>query len=251
MSVKGLESRRNFLAQSTAIGTCFFAVESTLCKGAPDHETIQEKAGKAPDEKEGEVTATEDLMREHGVLRRALLVYTAASARLRKNAASVPPQALERTAKLFRTFGEDYHEKKLEEPHIFPAVRRAGGPAAAYPDILVLQHQRGREITNYILALTQKGRIGTAAGDLARVLDELVLMYRNHAAREDTVVFPAWKQTLTARQLDEMGDRFEEIEQQMFGKDGFEDAVKQIADIETGLGLNDLSQFMAPPPPKI
>jgi hemerythrin superfamily protein len=72
-------------------------------------------------------------------------------------------------------------------------------------------------------------------------------MYRAHAAREDTIIFPAWKQTLTAKQLDEMNDKFEEIEHQQFGKDGFEDAVRQIADIENRLGLADLAQFTAPP----
>jgi hemerythrin-like domain-containing protein len=94
-------------------------------------------------------------MREHGIIRRALLVYTAAANKLRTNAASVPAETLQKTAKLFRTFGEDYHEKKLEETYIFPAIKRAGGPAATYPDILVAQHNRGREITDYILSVTQ------------------------------------------------------------------------------------------------
>lgn len=152
---------------------------------------------------------------------------------------------------MFRSFGEDYHERKLEEAHIFPAVRKAGGPAAAYVDVLVAQHNRGREITEYILAVTEKGAVG--AGDaepLARIFETFVLMYQNHAAREDTIVFPAWKETLSERQLREMGDRFEDIERQTFGKDGYEDAVKQIAQIEQTLGFVDLAQFTAPPPPK-
>lgn len=31
--------------------------------------------------------------------------------------------------------------------------------------------------------------------------------------REDTIVFPAWKQTMPGKQLDEMNDKFEDIEQ--------------------------------------
>ena len=62
-----------------------------------------------------EVTAAEDLMREHGILRRALLVYRESAMRLRQDAASVPPEVLEKAANLFRVFGEDYHEKNLEE----------------------------------------------------------------------------------------------------------------------------------------
>ena len=75
-------------------------------------------------------------------------------------------------------------------------------------------------------------------------------MYQNHTAREDTIVFPAWKDALSEQQLHEMGDKFEDIERQQFGKDGFEDAVKQIAQIEQALGFADLAQFTAPPPPK-
>jgi hemerythrin-like domain-containing protein len=71
-------------------------------------------------------------------------------------------------------------------------------------------------------------------------------MYEHHAAIEDTVVFPAWKQTLNAEQLDEMNEKFEEIEHQQFGEDGFEDALTQMTEIEESLGLSDLAQFTAP-----
>src|SRR5438105_15468748 len=109
---------------------------------------------------EPEVTATEDLMREHGVIRRALLVYAEAAPRLRQNASALDPSALRQTAQLFRAFGEDYHEKMLEEQHIFPVVRKMGGKLARYADILIQQHQRGREITDYILAVTKGAKIG-------------------------------------------------------------------------------------------
>src|SRR5207248_834239 len=125
-----------------------------------------------------EVTATEDLMREHGVLRRALLVYTAAAAKLRTDPSKISPDALQQTARLFRAFGEEYHEKKLEEQYIFPAVKQAGGQAAAYPDVLVVQHNRGREITEYVLAVTQGAKLGAANADaLAKALESFVLMY--------------------------------------------------------------------------
>ena len=200
---------------------------------------------------EKEVGAVEDLMREHGVLRRAILIYREAAVKLRAKPAGVDPDALRRTALLFRSFGEDYHEKKLEEAHIFPTIRRAGGQAAAYVDILIAQHQRGREITDYVLALTAKGAIVSAdAEPLARALDGVELMYEHHTAHEDIVVFPAWKDALSAHQLDEMGEQFEEIEHRQFGKDGFEDAVAQIAHIEQALGIADIARFTPPPPPK-
>jgi hemerythrin-like domain-containing protein len=147
-------TRRTFLCASATVGTGFFF---SACSGSNNSQSGKQtsESGTKKEEEEGEVTAIEDLMREHGIIRRALLVYTAAANKLRTNAASVPAETLQKTAKLFRTFGEDYHEKKLEETYIFPAIKRAGGPAATYPDILVAQHNRGREITDYILSVTQ------------------------------------------------------------------------------------------------
>jgi hypothetical protein len=52
---------------------------------------------------------------------------------------------------------------------------------------------------------------------------------------------------MSAKQLDEIGDLFEDIEHKTFGKDGFDDAVDQVAAIERAFGL-DLAQFTAPPP---
>ncbi len=243
------DTRREFLKWSTGVGAGLIV---SGCGGKQEARDQSNPAKSGAAEKGGEVTATEDLMREHGVLRRALLIYTAAASRLRSRLADVSPEALQKTARLFRAFGEEYHEKMLEEAFIFPAVKQAGGPAAAYADILISQHQRGREITDYVIAVTQGAKLSTGkAVTLSQALDSFVLMYRHHAAREDTIVFPAWKQTLTAQQLDEMGDKFEDIEHRQFGAGGFEDAVKQIGDIETSLGLSDISQFTAPPPPKV
>ncbi|MGA2921362.1 MAG: hemerythrin domain-containing protein [Candidatus Sulfotelmatobacter sp.] len=204
-------------------------------------------------EKEPEVSATEDLMREHGVIRRALLVYFETVPKLRQNPASVDAAAPRQIAQLFRTFGEDYHERMLEEQHIFPQVRKQGAELQRYADILTAQHNRGREITGYVLAVTNSPRISTAnAEPLAKVFESFVLMHENHAAREDTIVFPAWKKNFSNKQLDEISDQFEDIEHKMFGKGGFEDAEKQISSIEGAPGFVDLSQFTpsSPPAPK-
>lgn len=202
------------------------------------------------DEDEGEeVSAVEDLMREHGVIRRILVVYRESALRLRAKGKEFPPDALERAAKLIRTFAEDYHEKQLEEAHIFPAVKRAGGAAAGEIDLLIAQHQRGREVTDYLLAMTRKTIGAAAAEPVARALEGFCRMYEEHAAREDTIIFPAWKKTLSPQKLDEMGDLFEQIEHKTFGKDGFDDAVKQAAAIERAIGLDPAS--LTPPPPPV
>lgn len=200
--------------------------------------------------KEAPVTATEDLMREHGIIRRCLLAYAAAAPRLRTTSESIDAAALHRTGQLFRTFGEDYHEKQLEEQHIFPVIRKMKS-VARYADILTTQHQRGREITTYLLAVTSAPKVSAGhAGPLADALEGLVRMYEHHAAREDTIVFPAWKSHYTEKQLGELSETFEDIEKKTFGKDGFDDAAKKISEIEESLGIADIAQFTPPPPPQ-
>ncbi|HWC62865.1 MAG TPA: hemerythrin domain-containing protein [Rhizomicrobium sp.] len=231
MTLSG-NTRRHIFSQAT-LGIAA-ALPLSACSGSDDKD----------------VGAVEDLMREHGVLRRVLLVYAESIAKLRSDAASLDASALGKAAKLFHDFGEEYHERKLEEAYIFPKVKQAGGAAAGMVDILLAQHRRGRDITQYVIGVTQKGRLG--AGDaepLAHAFETFALMYENHTAREDTVIFPAWKDALSSGELEELGDKFEDIEKAQFGGDGFEDAVKQIGAIEQALGFADLAQFTAPPPP--
>ncbi len=199
---------------------------------------------------ETEVTANEDLMREHGIIRRALLVYSEVSRRARRQPSTIPLPSLLDTARLFREFAEDYHERGLEEAHIFPVVRRLRIPAAQLPDVLLAQHQRGREITDYIQRIASGGGLAASEAErFATTLDAFVAMYGPHAAREDTVLFPAWKAALGAKGYEEMGEQFEDLEQRMFGHDGFEDALARIDRIEASFGLGDLSALTAPPPP--
>jgi hemerythrin-like domain-containing protein len=232
-------SRRDLLHKSTAALTGFVLAPQLFAQEKDQHND------------EPEVTATEDLMREHGVIRRALLLYAELVPKLRSDPAAVDPGALHKTADLFRRFGEDYHERQLEEEHIFPTIRKMNKPELThYVDVLTAQHQRGREITEYVLAVTN-GKIGKQHGSaLADIFERFTLMYQNHAAREDTILFPAWKKNYTNRQLDEIGDQFEDIEHKTFGKDGFDDAEEIMTNIEAIFGFTDIAQFTPPPPPK-
>src|SRR5436309_9876771 len=141
--------------------------------------------------------------------------------------------------------------RECSKSSTFSVIQKQGGELKRYAQILINQHNRGREITDYVLAITNSSRISTAhAEPLAKVLEGFVLMYQNHAAREDTIVFPAWKKNFSNKQLDEISDQFEEIEHKMFGKDGFEDAEQKISSVESSLGLSDLAQFTPLLPPK-
>lgn len=246
------KTRRQLLAgiSVAGVGVLVNACRNTQT-GSGGATNDDNKNAPAPGEVEPiEVTATEDLMREHGILRRALLVYQESAVRLRQDAASVPPDVLEKAAKLFQVFGEDYHERKLEEVFIFPAVKKVPGAAAGYVDVLLAQHARGREITEYLLSVSKADRIASNSVEpLAKALESFVRMYEHHAAIEDTVVFPAWKAAIGGNELDAMGEKFEEIEHEQFGDDGFEAALRRMEEIEESLGLSNLDMFTAPVPP--
>jgi hypothetical protein len=100
--------------------------------------------------KEEDIGPGEDLMREHGVLRRVLLVH-AELLRALQGGKEINPQVLQRTGKLIRSFVEDYHEKQ-EEDFLFPRFERVG-KLVGLVKTLRSQHQAGRAVTDRILAL--------------------------------------------------------------------------------------------------
>ena len=234
--------RRGALALAAALGTGVLAVRNGGF--------VIPAAANKQEEKGGEdVSATEDLMREHGVLRRTLNVYAELAARLHSNSGNIDFAALADAAKLFREFGEDYHEHMLEEVYIFPEVRKSGGPNEKLVEVLLAQHERGREITDYLYRVASQGKISDDTRALAGALASFARMYNAHSAWEDTVIFPAWKAMQSKARLEELADKFEDIEHEKFGEDGFEHAVARIARIEEAFGMGDLALFTAPPPP--
>jgi len=68
-------------------------------------------------------------------------------------------------------------------------------------------------------------------------------MYRPHAAREDTVIFPAFRDLLGQSGYRELGEQFEDKEHELLGEHGFETAVAEVARLEQYLGLGDLALF--------
>jgi len=80
---------------------------------------------------------------------------------------------------------------------------------------------------------------------LGGYLDLFMRMYRPHKAREDTVLFPAFHTLLSPEEFDAMGETFEDQEEKLFGKGGFEKIVGEVGSLEQTLGLYELSQFTA------
>lgn len=199
------------------------------------------QAGEKINPDEG-VTAPEDLMKEHGVLSRCLLIYEEGMRRLQKRE-DVSPDVFNRTAQLIRRFVEQYHEMN-EEKYIFPEFERAK-KLVDLVHTLLTQHRAGRAVTARILTLSEatQFRVTENRNKLLEACGSFIRMYRPHKAREETVLFPALRTILKPKQVQDLGDRMEQDEKKVLGEEGFERSVDQVAAIEKQLGLYELSQF--------
>ena len=94
---------------------------STSAAGLATLAGAQEKSKKKGKDEE-EVSPAEDLMREHGVLKRILLIYREVMNRI-DSKRDFPPEVVMSSAKLIRTCVEDYHAK-LEEDYATAAASK-------------------------------------------------------------------------------------------------------------------------------
>ena len=228
-------SRRDFLA--AARGTGAGLLLAAFAAAEPE-----KKAKQKTEPEEEEVAPGEDLMREHGVLNRVLLIYEEGLRRLDARE-DLEPEALSAAAGIIRRFIEEYHEK-LEEENLFPRFEKAG-KLVDLVAVLREQHQAGRRLTEEIQRLTKRGAL-VKEEDRRRLSGSMRLfirMYRPHEAREDTVLFPAFRTVVSKREYETLGDAFEEKEHQLFGPEGFEKIVAEVAGLEKRLGIYELSRF--------
>jgi len=186
------------------------------------------------------VTATEDLMREHGVLRRILLIYEAGARRVGQGE-DIDPTVFSQAAETMRDFIHDYHEKS-EEEHVFPRFKKAGRMVELV-DVLLVQHTAGRKLTERVLQSAEASRGNKEQRTaLTDAMQATITLYRPHAAREDTDIFPTLRSLMTPNEFEELGETLEKAEVAKFGGDGFEKMTKRVEQIEKRIGTDDLAQ---------
>jgi hemerythrin-like domain-containing protein len=180
-------------------------------------------------------TPPEDLMREHGVLDRVLLIYEAAMRKFSERE-DFDPDILTNSAQIVRDFIENYHEKSEEEA-VFPRFKKAG-KMVDLVDYLLAQHMAGRTVTDTIFKLVPTSRKKSEdQRQLVSAMQGFITIYRPHAAREDTDLFPKLKDVLSPHEYDAMAEDFEKKEHALFGDDGFEKMVNRVAKLEQAIGI--------------
>lgn len=222
-------NRRTFLKKSVLLGTFTGAASLGLV-------TACKEGG------EQEVSPSEDLMREHGVLNRILLIYDNCRLHL-VNKEQFDLAIVDISAQIIRTFIEDYHEK-LEEDFLFPRFEKAN-QLVDLVQVLRSQHKAGRILTDQMMQFGKMKSLADAdeSQKLIKLLSDFNGMYRPHEAREDTVLFPAIRKIVSKNEYYALGEEFEDKEHQLFGEDGFDTIVEKVANIEKQLGIYELSMF--------
>lgn len=233
ISLENESNRRDFIGKGIQFSAVAGALGLSLLTGCKDN----------PSDEGQEVSPPEDLMQEHGLLNRILLIYDNCRIHLLAKE-SFPHEALFNAANLIRTFVEDYHEKQ-EENYLFPRFEKAN-QLTDLVKVLRQQHQAGRGITDQIMSLSKST---TRTDEETLKLVELITlfnnMYRPHETREDTVLFPAFRKIVSKHEYDSLGEEFEKNEHKLFGVGGFETMVNRVMDIEKSLDIYELSQFTA------
>jgi hemerythrin-like domain-containing protein len=230
-------TRRNVLAVAGLSASYLLTLGRSVDAAQKQEKDEKQKQGK---EEETQVSAPEDLMREHDVLHRILLIYE----RIIETPAPPaqwPVKTLSESARLVQTFIEEYHQK-LEEDYVFPAFEKAQ-KLTDLTAVLRKQHDAATRLTQAILKGASQLKEKADADRLTQDMRAYIRMYQPHSAREGSVLFAALHTVVEPKEYEEMGDRFEEIEHKKFGANGFENAVNQVAAMEKTLGIYDLSQF--------
>jgi hemerythrin-like domain-containing protein len=224
------ETRRRFIQQ----GIVFTA--SGLLTRTSVHGEEQTKAAHE------KVSVNEDLMQEHGVLNRVLIIYEEIIQRLSMGA-EVPPEAVRNSAEIVRSYVEDYHEK-LEQDFLFPRFINAN-VMKDLVQVLIEQHLGGRNLTDIVLRLATEQTMKNN-DDRVRLIESLrkfIRMYHAHEAREDTVLFPAFRGLISAHEYGALLEDFAKRERELFGGECFPEMVGRVAAIERQLGIAELSRF--------
>lgn len=223
-------NRRDFVTIASATGA------GVILSGRAQTAWPSEENGRSH-----EVTPAEDLMFEHGVIERLLLIYEEAVRRIESDQ-QVPAKAIRDAAELIRDFSEKYHEK-LEEQYVFPRLEQAR-EHVELTRILRRQHIVGHEISANLLAMSETKMVAEPKR-VAESLRSFSRMYFAHIASENSVAFRTFHGLVSPEQYMELGEQFEGREDLALGEGGFHKIVTQVSDIEKRLGIYYLDTYTA------
>ncbi len=191
---------------------------------------------------DNKISLGEDLMREHGLMNRMILLYKESASCLGQNPDA--KDVLQKTAKIMKEFIHDFHEEN-EEHDVYPLLTD-NAKLRTLTETMEKQHEVGKQITEYIISATKAGDPDATA--LSAMTAAFERMYLPHASLEDTVLWPALQELKGDAFYMKLGADLEKKEEERFGEEYFEKLEAKIEKFEKKLGIGDLAKFTASVP---
>jgi hemerythrin-like domain-containing protein len=188
------------------------------------------------------ISPTEILSREHAVIERLMIAMESMIARAIDDPA-IDLHPVNHAAITIDRFGALHHMVD-EERFLFPRFREAG-VAVPLIDALQAQHDRGRQMVGRIIELTRPGRIDDLGlrNEVIELCMSFIIMYRAHAAWEETVAFPAFYEIVSRDYVDDAGRQMREEERGLMSDAGLRKLMDNVGQIEAAAGTADLARF--------
>jgi hemerythrin-like domain-containing protein len=188
------------------------------------------------------VSPAEDLLREHGVTQRLLLIFEEGARRIETNQ-ELPTDPFLSALDIARRFVDEYHAR-VEEEQVFPQFERAQRLGELIP-VLRRQHRVAARISEQLAQSFGSGAAETPAarGSTIALLRSYARMQRAHEARESTLLIPAMRAIMTAGAFDALYDAVKQKETAVLGADGLFTVIDEIAALERTLEIRDLDRF--------
>jgi hemerythrin-like domain-containing protein len=214
-----------------------------LAAGGADEPPKGRSGKSAKGEGEPQASPAEDLMHEHGLLNRVLLIYEETLRRMGTGDQVAQLDVVADAAVIVRSYIEDHHEK-LEENYVFPRFERAQRQVELVK-ILRQQHDAGRRLTDRVMQLAKSDALKDPVqkAQLDAAMRDFIRMYRPHESREDTVLLPEFRKMVSRSEYEALGAEFEKSERRLASGASLEMMVERVTTLERQLGVYDLAKF--------
>ncbi|MFY9606532.1 MAG: hemerythrin domain-containing protein [Thermoplasmata archaeon] len=159
---------------------------------------------------------TDELMNEHRVIERMLVVVSNACDRL-ENGQEVEQELFVGAADFFKNFADKCHHGK-EEKLLFVKMQERGVSGEVGPIAVMLrEHQDGRGHVRKIAELSATKMTQKTKDGLVRVGRAYVDLLSKHIQKEDNILYPMANQILTKEDQEELAKGFEKVEENVMG----------------------------------
>jgi hemerythrin-like domain-containing protein len=188
------------------------------------------------------ISPIEVLSRDHGLMRRILFIYEEVIRRCCPTE-DLPTELIRQAAENYRKLANDFHQK-LEDEFLFSPMAQAGNSVDLI-DVLSQQHIADQRLTGRLLRLTSASifKNDSNRSETRNILCNQARMMSRHMAWEESELFPAFFAMVSTKDYRDLSEIFARRQEQIFGCEGINAVISDIADMENTLGIHNVGGF--------